>query len=469
MSANRKKLPWKTVSIVLALVCLAMCGLLISLLGNSMKAEQANKGEVETAITAYVSGLVTNSNGEPLISSVEIINTSTSEIIRNQTNLLGRYEVLLPVGNYEFIFSKGFEYERKSIPVEVENRLRVSMNKVVLERIVDWSAMGWYPGDLHQHTTYSDGYQNVDDVLISNLANGLDWGVLSDHNTVDGNTEWLQAGRLFSDGAGLHFVSIPGMEVTTEKGHYNSLGSDSLVDHSVLRDGEDIKRIADEIRTSGALAQVNHPFLTDGMGFEHWDLIQNFDTFEIWNGKGVTNDEANLQAKEKWFELLNNGIYLPATGGSDNHDITGLYPWRRENESDACKLWIERGLYSGMPRNYVYLLEDFSSKAVMLAVKEGRLFITNGPLINFELEGVTSGHHIKFDGECELSIRLYDQRGLESAVLIENGVKIREFDVKGKNEVSITDTVSVTSGSWYVLEVTGSEGGYAITNPIFVD
>ncbi len=472
MTTSERKLPWKTISLILSIICLVMCSILIYQLINSPKSLQVKKGDTDITMTAYVSGLVTNTEGEPMITSVEIINTSTLEKIRKQTNLLGRYEILLPIGDYEFIFSKGFEYERKSMPVEVKNRLRVSADPIVLERVVDWNALGWYSGDLHQHTAYSDGYQDVSEVLISNLANGMDWGLLTDHNSVAGITEWLHAGKLFSGSAGSRFIAIPGMEVRTEIGHFNSLGSDVLIDHSVEQEGKDIERIAKEIRASGALAQVNHPFLTEDMGFEHWELIQDFDTIEIWNGKGVTNEGANLQAKEKWFELLNSGIYLAATGGSDNHDITGAYPWRREDESDACKLWIKRGLYSGMPRNYVYSPEMLSAESILSALsalKEGRSFITNGPLLTFELGNVTLGGHLTAEGKTDLLIRLYDQRGLETAKLIENGAIIQDFNVKGKKDVSISDSISLKKNSWYVLELTAADGGYAITNPIFVD
>ncbi len=463
---KNKRMHWKIIAVTAAFFCVLFAAIFLWL--SAGKEQSIEQTESEPA-TSIVSGLVTDSEGYPVTASLEILDLSTQEKKRVQTNLLGKYEVSLPIGTYEFTFSKGFEFERKTITVEVENRLRVSAEPIILAKEVDWNEFGWFCGDLHQHTAYSDGYQDVNEIFISDLANGLNWGLLTDHNSVDGIAEWYRGGTLFSEEANEQFVTIPGLEITTEMGHYNSLGSEALIDHSVDRDAKDIERIADEIMKSGGIAQVNHPYLTDGMGFEHWELIRRFDTIEIWNGKGVTNEDSNLLAKQKWFELLNDGIFLAATGGSDNHDITGNYPWRRENETDACRLWIERGLYSGMPRNYVYCPEGVSEESVLQGIKEGHNFITNGPLVLWKMDDAIIGDHISKAGDAELFIRLYDQRGLESAVLIEDGEVIRQFDVTGKTDFTSSETIPVKNGSWYVLEITGSDGGYAITNPIFVD
>ena len=60
------------------------------------------------------------------------------------------------------------------------------MDDVRLTHLYDGTTTGWYMGDLHQHTTYSDGKQTVDEVLMSNINNGLHFGFLSDHNTAAG-------------------------------------------------------------------------------------------------------------------------------------------------------------------------------------------------------------------------------------------------------------------------------------------
>ena len=454
----------------LLIVCAAVCILMGLWIGNVVSggAQQEEASDVsDEEVTTFVSGVVTNENGDAVTASVEVTDLSDNSKIREQTDILGRYEIELPLGEYELVFSKGFEYERKSVEVSLSDRLRAEQEPVVLKRTVNWHERGWYCGDLHQHTIYSDGYQAVEDVFISDMANGLDFGFITDHNATGALLEWERAGSIMDGDANEPFITIPGTEVTTEDGHYNSLGSSALIDYDVSDGADDIQRISDEIKAAGGIAQVNHPFLTDGMGFTKWELIDSFDTYEIWNGKGVTNEDANLQAKEKWFDMLNDGLYLPATGGSDNHDITGNYPWRRDNESEASKMWIDRGLYSGMPRNYVYCPDGADAESILQAIKSGNNFITNGPLIDFKINGAIPGESTAAVDKAELSLKLYDQRGLDSAVLIENGKVIEEFSVSGMNEQEITVNIPVNENSWYVVEVTGAEGGYAITNPVF--
>lgn len=465
---NKEVFSWKVGTIIMAVLCIALTAALALTWMQCFEPEKAGTEDPDKTTTTFVSGIIVNDQGQPVVASVEVVDLESKTKIRRQTDLLGRYEIELPLGEYEFTFSKGFEYERESLLVSLQDRLRYRPSPVTLSRTVNWNDAGWYCGDLHQHTSYSDGYQDVGTVFLSDLANGLDFGFVTDHNSVDGLAEWSRGGELMTSGGCELFTAIPGMEVTTEMGHYNSLGTSALVDDSTTSGKDDIQRIADDIHRAGGIAQINHPFLTDGMGFTEWSVLNSFDTYELWNGKGVTNEGANLMAKEKWFSLLNDGIYLPATAGSDNHDVTGNYPWRRDDETSASKLWIERGLYSGMPRNYVYCPEGADADAVLSGILAGNSFITNGPLIDFRLGKAIPGEQIPFAEEQELMIHLYDQRGLESAVLLENGIPIHEFSVENQNEQNIRLTIPVKDGSWYVLEVTGSQGGYAITNPVFV-
>ncbi|WP_062049854.1 PHP domain-containing protein [Bacillus sp. JCM 19034] len=71
----------------------------------------------------------------------------------------------------------------------------------------------WYRGDFHTHTYLSDGKLSPEEGLASAKKMGLDFFVATDHNIIP--TKWINDGILI----------IPGIEVTSSKGHFNALGS----------------------------------------------------------------------------------------------------------------------------------------------------------------------------------------------------------------------------------------------------
>lgn len=64
--------------------------------------------------------------------------------------------------------------------------------------------------DLHTHTTFSDGTLTPYELVASAKALGLSAIALTDHNTVEGLPEFLQAGRE------LGVRTVPGVELSTE-------------------------------------------------------------------------------------------------------------------------------------------------------------------------------------------------------------------------------------------------------------
>lgn len=454
---------------ILNIVFLLVIGILVFImLNNNTKAVSAAVNSTGAEDKTYISGIVSDSGGSPLVASIEITDKADGSKKRYQTNLLGYYEIAVKQGEYKVDFSKGYEYERKSVDVSVKDRLRQTQQPVSLKRYINLAESGWYAGDLHQHSNYSDGYQDVSSVYTSDLANGLDWGALTDHNSVDGLKEWLQTASVYPSG-NERFVPIVGMEVTTDLGHFNVFGTTSLVDYGTQNGAQDIERITRDAKDRNALIQVNHPTLTDKMGFNNWELIDRFNMMEIWNGKGIPNDSTNKQAQDKWFNMLNQGFYIPATCGSDNHDISGAYLWSRDDANNSSKMWHERGLYSGCPRTYAYCPDGLSQDSVLKSVSKGNSFLTNGPLIRFSLNGTIPGNTTTISSDrVNLEIDAADNRALEKCILIENGVPIAEFAMNGQQQTTISKDITVKRGNWYLIEAYGEEGGYAITNPVFV-
>lgn len=64
--------------------------------------------------------------------------------------------------------------------------------------------------DLHTHTIYSDGLCTPRQLVEKAKAVGLEGVALTDHDTVDGISEFLQAGKRYG------LVCLPGVELSTE-------------------------------------------------------------------------------------------------------------------------------------------------------------------------------------------------------------------------------------------------------------
>lgn len=155
--------------------------------------------------------------------------------------------------------------------------------------------------DLHVHTSFSDGRDDVEAVLKAAARRGLDGISITDHNTLEGS---IAAQRLI-DEMELSLILIPGAEVTTSEGHLLVFGICELP--PLRRSPEET---IDTVHDMGGIAAVPHPYhlFRNAIG-----RVPPVDAVEVYNSRyitGVSNALARLQAKRK---------NLPMIAGSDSH------------------------------------------------------------------------------------------------------------------------------------------------------
>lgn len=160
--------------------------------------------------------------------------------------------------------------------------------------------------DLHIHSAYSrDCRSPIDSILKHAVDIGLDGIAICDHDTVKGGT----VGEERAKELGLPLIVIPGVEITTTKGHLIALG---------IREEIPPKKTVPEtiarIRELGGVVVVPHPFkrLSHGIG-DFADL--DVDAVEIFNSRFITG-EANRKAERMAREME-----IPAVAGSDAHIV----------------------------------------------------------------------------------------------------------------------------------------------------
>jgi len=135
-----------------------------------------------------------------------------------------------------------------------------------------------YKGCLHIHSTYSDGDASVPEIIEAARRAGLDYIVLTDHDTLGARRDGL---------AGWHdeLLVVVGAEVHAGRHHCMVLG---LEDLDGLRRFRRTRDALKEIKSRSGLAFVVHPcpchkplFGVWVPGWDEWD-IESFDGLEVW-------------------------------------------------------------------------------------------------------------------------------------------------------------------------------------------
>lgn len=469
---------------ILALLLVTVSALFITVTLRDGPSEEPVTSEPRPA---RVRGRVYDDYGNMTAAGI-IIEDEDGKRTRVNTNYLSGYTLRLPEGRYTLHFTRGMQYSVVTEEIEVENFKTYWLNDVRLVRLFDSRDYGYYPGDTHHHSTHSDGADDVDQVLLSHITNGMYYGFLTDHNTASGLPEWMQGDRFAADltpgGDPVWFQPFMGVEVTTTRwGHYNTLGTGIVIPEWDIDPSkgdvpiEEVAYIAQEIKRSGGIASIQHPFSGADLGFPFWEILDEFDVLEIWNGVYHPHSRENTLAREKWYELLNEGRFFPAVGGSDCHSVASSYDpsWLPANptEEDLYRdEFLKMGRYTGMPAYYAKIEGELTFETLSEAFLGGHGFLSNGILLFADIEGAEYGESFILDpsGEATMELTAFSREGIDVIRIIVNGMVHEELDMDGAPEFEgVIEIEGLTSGDWIVLEAEGPMARYAITNPIFID
>ena len=228
--------------------------------------------------------------------------------------------------------------------------------------------------------------------------------------------------------------------------------------------------VADIAHARGALVGYVHPFddypeplakpqetLTNELPVDV--ALGKVDYMEIL---GFSDHRATAKV---WYQLLNLGFRIPAAGGTDAM-------------ADYSSL---RGPV-GMNRVYARVTgQDLDPQRWMAALKAGRSFATNGPLLGLTLGGAAIGDELQFDGAqqaVKFSVRLRSIVPVEHLELVCNGQVIRSFIAahRSLDHGEFTGSVALKDSGWCVARASTDAGRYpvldtyvyATTSPIYV-
>lgn len=153
--------------------------------------------------------------------------------------------------------------------------------------------------DLHIHSQRSpDGRMTLEEIVSAAKKAGLHGAAVCDHDCV------VKGAPEFSD-----FLLIPGVEVSTDKGHLLGLFVSEPIET------RDFFQAAGAIHAQGGMAVLAHPFEHNRDSERLISLIPFLDGVETWNGRANRkNPQANAMAAE-----FAKSYSLRPFAGSDAH------------------------------------------------------------------------------------------------------------------------------------------------------
>jgi len=373
---------------------------------------------------------------------------------RSAFYIYDRYHARLPVGDYELIAAKGPEYhvEQHHLTVKTDGTLSI---KLKMQRWDDMAAKGWYSGDGHIHYTRDS---TSDDRNLLRFIEAEDLhvaNVLQMGNS--GNAYFRQySWRTMSDPNERSFALIPGQEDprTIRHGHTMQLHLEQpirdpsryLLYHEIFQRSHAKGGVTGYAHVRDGIEETMG--VRRGMALDMPFGLVDFAEVMQW---GNVNTET-------WFDFLNLGYKLTPSAGSD-------YPY------------ID---VPGAVRNYVHLEKRFTPQAWLDGLKAGRTFVTNGPILEFTVNGrsmgselhMKSGEALVIGGKARINP---DIDRLDRLELIEQGDIVKAVSSPtGSQDLSFRYEIPATHGTWFVLRAHGKQekkhgNVVAMSAPIYVE
>jgi TolB protein len=388
----------------------------------------------------------------------------------------------VPEGTYTVLASRGPAYRPISETIQVgpqrDATIDISMKPLIFEPD---SENRWMSADLHVHMNYAGTYRNSpDDLALIAYGEGLDQiheltvnkeQRFPDHEFVEFGTRTFPVIRV---------SIIQGQEFHTSYwGHRGILG---LGDHLLLPGYAGYPNTAaaslvpmnadvyDAAHAQGAVVGAVHPFdelpdpfakpaqrITDELPVDV--ALGKIDYMEI---VGFSDHKSTAAV---WYKLLNLGFHIPAGAGTD----------ATTNYSAPIRGQV------GFDRVYLRIPKETNNSGVWRAsIQAGRTFATNGPLIDFSLDGKIPGDEIRYEApqqSVKFTATLRSFVPVDHLELVCNGKVLETLKLDAtRASVDAAGTIPLSESGWCVLRAWSDVAEwpvfdnytYATTSPIYV-
>jgi TolB protein len=461
---------------------------------------------VAAAAGALQVRVVLDETGETVPCSVALRDSSGALAIENRSytdgfRSSGAFRKELPAGPAQLTVTRGFDFAAEQRDVTIREGQTTELEIRLLRRS-PLSRSGWLCGDHHVHMTHGESRIRVDFdyIALAARAEGLDhlsvgqfwnlpkatataaeaecrrvstadcslsWNLEAPKNYYRGNAStclghcWFTGARA-SESIAEELLGLSAHDYEVEKTPAPNFESHALI-HQL-----------------GGVISYTHPCRwwwgqwggRGGYPLEERKFVSNlaaelpFDTIAgpTFDGLDILmqthEKQANAQAQQLWFLLLNHGYRPRATASSDA---------TFDNEGRGTP---------GRVRLYTRVQGDRSIGAVAGAIRRGNSFVTSGPLLSFEVDGRHPGETVVSDGPARRVARVrawasgLPGETLREIQLVRNGEVMRTMPVlQGQQEFAVEHAWTEEGGAWVLARCFGKDRDtqVAITNPIFFD
>ena len=343
----------------------------------------------------------------------------------------GQFEVRSTALPLKYQVIKGYEYSISEGTIDASS-IKEGAITIPLSRWSSLSQEGWYSGDIHIHHIAPKTCRLEMDAEDLNVAN-----ILTSDFTLD---QRQFEGRINSNSSGNHLIYVNQEFRNDELGHLCLLNLKKLVEpvktmqhfHHPLH-----LHVYDEVHGQGGYVSWAH--------FPSWPAVEcpldvameKLDGLEILSVleprdmpifmKRVVPEFESNDGLRLWYRYLNCGFPLTATAGTDK---------------------MTTFVTVGANRVFAQVEGGFTYQNWINALKAGRTFITNSPLISFSVNGSTPGGRIAVDSKkgstLKISAAVDSQLPYHHLEIVCNGKVIAEATPSGQThhaEIRLEHTI----------------------------
>ncbi|MFN7934705.1 MAG: CehA/McbA family metallohydrolase [Bryobacteraceae bacterium] len=379
------------------------------------------------------------------------------------------FVVDLPPGTATLEVAKGVEYKLLTKQVTIE-RDQVTIVDVEPQRVASMNAAGWWSASDHVHMNYAGNLHNTPENLMM-MARAEDLDVVGekvcnkdhrifDHQYFTGKPHPLtNSEQILTFGeeyrppfyGHINFINLTKHLISPFTTGYEGSGIESLYPSNT-----DMFLAA---RKQGAIGGYVHPWSGDppragysvARGFPVDLALGSFEYLELHTSAAHFTSTAPV-----WHRALNCGFRITASAGEDS--ILGLH---------ATPI-------IGSSRLYAYVGDKLDWGAYVEAIRRGRTFVTNGPLLAFTIDGRIPGDEVQLSadgGSVELNASAQSIVPLEKLEVFFNGKVIAS-----SNGAPIRKRIQVQQSGWITIRATNTKPQHPIddsyvvgeTSPIYV-
>jgi hypothetical protein len=408
--------------------------------------------------------LLDGATGQPAAAKIRVTNTASGEAyfperairtmpqrsragVRQYFYARGAYEVAVPPGRYQIEVVRGICHREVIDFTEVGSGI-THVHDFRIPVLRDVKASGWYSGNTHTHYHLEIEEDPDDRLRMVPPAEALDVSVISylirndspyitnrypigrlpqfsrDGTLVDMGEE-ARNNRTFGDIGYGHclFLNIPRAVEPVSTG---LLASDPRAP-----DFPTLSMLCEQARRLGGTTIWCH----NGMGMELpvAAALDHLSAFNVADGL-----EANYA---RYYQLLNCGFRLPASSGTD---------W-----------WIY-----DHNRVFVQVEGGFTYDSWLAGLRAGRTFVSNGPLVEFTVNGRGPGTQLEISEPLKVTARAVSRLPFDRLEIVQDGHVVAEQTAVERKEARLEREVPVEQGGWLAARVFSREKTHA-AYPVF--